>query len=102
MSKKVLTKDLMNKYNILNGIFLQTAYKIIQYLDQSISTLVFFSGNNKIYSWTSKGISEESIKNPSTSDNIFAPKSAGYPISKIKFNGNCLKQDSASFLHKSQ
>ena len=45
-------------------------------------------------------MSEESIKNPSTSDNIFAPKSAAYPISKIKFNGNCLKQDSASFLHK--
>ena len=29
ISTKVLTKDLINKYNILNGIFLQTAYKII-------------------------------------------------------------------------
>ena len=29
ISTKALTKELINKYNILNGIFLQTAYKII-------------------------------------------------------------------------
>ena len=29
-----------------------------------------------------------------------APKSVEYPISKMKFNGNCLKQGSESFLHK--
>ena len=45
-------------------------------------------------------MSEESIKNPSRSDNSFTPKRAAYPISKINFNGNSLKQDSVSFLHK--
>ena len=39
-------------------------------------------------------MSEESIKYPSISDNGFAAKrNAGYPLSKVKFNGNCLKQD---------
>ena len=44
---------------------------------------------------------EKSIKNPSTPDNSFAPNViAAYPLSKVKFNGNCLKQKSVSFLHK--
>ena len=42
---------------------------------------------------------KESIKYPSTSGNSFAPKSVDYPISKINFYGNFLKQDSV-FLHK--
>ena len=42
----------------------------------------------------------ESIKNSSASDNSFAGKSISYAISKIKFNDNCLKQKSGSFLHK--
>ena len=31
---------------------------------------------------------------------VVASRSVGYPISKIKFNGNCLRQGSESFLHK--
>ena len=46
-------------------------------------------------------MSEESLKNPSTPDNSFDPKGiVVYPLSKVKFNGNCLKQDIVSFLHK--
>ena len=46
-------------------------------------------------------MSDERIRNPSTSDNSFAPKWIfGYTLSKVKFNGNCLKQDSMSFLQK--
>ena len=43
----------------------------------------------------------ESIKNPPTSDNSFAPKLiTDYSPHRVKFNGNCLRQDSVSFLHK--
>ena len=46
-------------------------------------------------------MSEEIMKNPSTSDNSFVLKwIKGYQLPKIKFNGNCLKQDSVSFFHK--
>ena len=37
-------------------------------------------------------MSKESVKNPATSNNSFAPKCIdGYRFPKIKFNGNCLK-----------
>ena len=87
---------------MVQNIFLQMDYKIIWYLHQSINILAFFSGTDNIYSCTSKGMSEESIKNPSTSGNSFAPKrNTDYQLSKVKFNGNCLKQDRVSILHKS-
>ena len=46
-------------------------------------------------------MSEKSIKNPSTSGNCVARKQIdGYKLPKIKFNGNCVKQDVVSLLHK--
>ena len=52
--------------------------------------------------WDSTGISRESIKNPHTSDVIFAPKIIGdYRFnSTVECKGIFLKQDSLSFLHK--
>ena len=56
---------------------------------------------NKCYPWTSKRMSKESVKSPSTRDNSFAPKrNASYPLSITKLNGNYLKQNTVSFLHK--
>ena len=48
-----------------------------------------------ILSWTSKGLSDESIKPPSAPNNFLAP-SLNYVGTKIrvKFSGSCLKQDS--------
>ena len=44
---------------------------------------------------------EESLKNPSTPDNSFIPKRIdAYPLSKVKFDGNCLRKNNASFLHE--
>ena len=61
----------------------------------------FFSGASKIYSWTSKGRSEENINTPSTPDNSFVPKRIDdYILPEVKFNGNCLRQDSMPFLQK--
>ena len=47
-------------------------------------------------------MSPESIKNPPTSDINFSPKIIDkYKFSsRVEFKGICLKQDSASFLHK--
>ena len=46
-------------------------------------------------------MSEKSIKNPSTSSNCVARKWIdGYKLPKIKFNGNCVKQDVVTLLHK--
>ena len=58
-----------------------------------------FKINTVIYccwSWKSKGLSDETIKPPSTSDNSLAPALSYYFAVTIwvKFTGSCLKQDS--------
>ena len=46
-----------------------------------------------ISSWKSKGLSAESIKPPTTSDNSLTPELNCYGIkTRVKFNGSCLKQ----------
>ena len=58
---------------------------------------------NKKYisSWKSKGLSDESIKLPTTSDNSLSPL-IDYFRNKIrlKFKGDCLKQDKISYTHR--
>ena len=53
-----------------------------------------------ILSWTSKGLSNESIKPPSIPNN-FLTLSLNYLGTKIRltFSGNCLKQDKVSYTH---
>ena len=51
-------------------------------------------------SWTSKGLSNESIKPPTTSDNSFTPILNYYePKIKVYFDMSCLIQDRVTFNH---
>ena len=56
---------------------------------------------DRVLSWHSKGISNESIKPPTTSNNILNPR-LNYNDTKIKvqFTGSCLKQPKFTFTHK--
>ena len=58
------------------------------------------AGNRNILSWKSKGLSDESIKAPTTSNKILNP-SLDYVGSKIrvKFSRDCLKQERLTFNH---
>ena len=68
----------------VQNIFLQVYYKISKYLYQLINAL-------SILLVSKKGMSEESIKNPSNSNNNFAPSLINsYSLPDIKFSGNCL------------
>ena len=53
-----------------------------------------------ISSWTSKGLSNESIKPPSAPNNFLTP-SLNYVGTKIrvKLSGSCLKQDKVTYAH---
>ena len=53
-----------------------------------------------ISSWESKGLCNEIIKPPTTSNNCLAPE-LSYFINKtrVKFNGSCLKQDKITYTH---
>ena len=56
---------------------------------------------DRVLSWQSKGISNESIKPPTTSNNSLNPR-LSYNDTKIKvqFTGSCLKQPNFTFTHK--
>ena len=53
-----------------------------------------------ILSWKSKGLSDEIIKPPTTSDNSLAPALIyiGHKT-REKFDGSCKKQDKITFTH---
>ena len=56
---------------------------------------------DRVLSWQSKGLSNESIKPPTTSNNSLNPR-LSYNDTKIKvqFTGSCLKQPKFTFTHK--
>ena len=54
-----------------------------------------------VSSWQSRGLSNESIKLPTTSDNSLTPELNYYGTkTKIKFTGSCLKQSSHILTHE--
>ena len=56
---------------------------------------------DRVLSWQSKGISNESIKPPTTSDNSLNPKLSYYGTkTRVQFTGSCLKQPNFTFTHK--
>ena len=57
---------------------------------------------DRVLSWQSKGVSNESIKPPIASDNSLTPEFSYYNITRTraKFKGSCLKQSNFTFTHK--
>ena len=54
-----------------------------------------------ILSWKSKGLSAESIRPPTISDNSFTPELNYYGTkTSVKFNGSCLQQSKISYTHR--
>ena len=55
---------------------------------------------DRVLSWQSKGLSNESIKPPTTTNNSLTPELNYYGTKiKTKFNGSCLKQPHHNFTH---
>ena len=53
-----------------------------------------------VLSWNSKGLSPESIKPPTTSDNGVTPELNYYGTkTRVKYNGTCLQQSKISYTH---
>ena len=60
----------------------------------------FFNNTNFISEWISKGLSSESIKPPTTSNNSLAPAINNYGTkTRVKFTGSCLQQSKISYTH---
>ena len=74
------------------------AYLIFQPLYRYFKTI---TNTNYILSWKSRGLSAESIKPPTTSDNILTPELSYYDYNiRVKFTGSCLKQSKITYTHK--
>ena len=53
-----------------------------------------------VSSWKSKGLSAETIKSPTTSDNSLSPTLSYYDTkTRVKFTGSCLEQSKISYTH---
>ena len=58
------------------------------------------ASTNYVSSWQSKGLSDETVKPPATSDNSLNPKVSYYGAkARLEFRGSCLKQDKSTFNH---
>ena len=73
------------------------AYLIFQAIYTHFKTV---TNTNYILSWKYRGLSAESIKPPTTSDNSLNPELSyiDYNI-RVKFTGSCLKQSKISYTH---
>ena len=75
-------------------------YLVFQLLNKYFKAIT--NANTKyISSWQSKGLSDESIKPPATSDYKLNPKVNYYGTkTRLEFRGSCLKQDKSTFNHQ--
>ena len=73
-------------------------YLVFQTVSRYFKTVS--ANDSNILSWKSKGLSDESIKPPSTSNKMLNP-SLDYVGTKarVKFNGDCLKEEKITFNH---
>ena len=59
------------------------------------------TNTNYISLWKSKGLSAESIKPPTTSDNSLTPELSYYDYNiRVTFTGSCLKQSNITYTHE--
>ena len=104
-SDHLLVQNELNKLKTFDSSY----YHGKNYFDEdgALNYLVFQSLNkyfklitntNFVSSWKSKGLSDESIKTPTTSDNSLNPELNYYGTNtRVKFTGSCLKQSNVSY-----
>ena len=100
---KALTKDLTDKFRILNGVkyFSSGIFQNYLVFIPAENYIKYFSFTNWINSSKSNGMSEENIGNVTKSDSNLAPNCVDYYVlPDINFNGHCLIQNDISIYKK--
>ena len=96
ISAKGLTKDLINKFSILNRAryFSSGIFQNYLVFIPAKKYFKYFSGTTRIELWKSNRMSEESIENITKSNSNFAPTFVDHHLlPDINFNGNCLTKN---------
>ena len=93
ISTKGLTKDLINKFSVLNGskYFYSGIFQNYLVFIPAKNYIKYFSGTTWIDFWKSNGIPEENIEKITKSDSHFSPTFVDHHIlPDLNFNGHCL------------
>ena len=92
ISAKGLTKELINRFIILNGATYFSSRLFLNYLVflPAKKYIKYFSGTTRIDSWKSNGMSEKNIENITKLDINFARAFVDHYLSPdINFNRHC-------------
>ena len=106
ISTKGLTKDLINKFSIVNGAkyFSSVIFQNYLVFIPAKKYIKYFSGTTRIDSWKSDGMSEETIENienVTRSGSNFAPTFVDQNfLPDINFHGHCLTKNNVSIPKK--
>ena len=96
--KKLKTFD--SSYFIAKSYFEEDGtqnYFVFQPMNKYCEVIV---NTDYVSSWKSKGLSDEIIKPPSTSDNSLTSALSYYSTkTRVKFTGSCLQQPKVSYTH---
>ena len=106
-SKNLLVENELNKLKTFDSSYFigkshfeedgTQNYLVFQPLNKYFKVI---TNTDYISSWKSKGLSAESIKPPTTSDNSLTPTLSYYGTkTRVKFTGSCLKQPKISYTH---
>ena len=96
ISRKVLTKDLINKFSIFNGAkyFSSGIFQYYLVFILARKYIKYFSGFNRIDSWKSNETLEENIEHATKSDRNVVPTFVDHHLLPvISFNGHCLMKN---------
>ena len=103
ISTKGLTKDLINKFSILNGAkyFSSGIFQNYLVFIPAKKYIKYFSGTTRINSWKSIGMSEKIIENITKSYSNFALTFVDHHLlPDMNFNGHCLIKNNISIPKK--
>ena len=93
-------KTFNSGYFIGKGHFEKDGTQIYLVFEPIIKYFKLIASTDYISSWKSKGLSAESNKPPTISDNSLIPKLNYYGNKfRVKFTGSCLKQPNFSYTH---
>ena len=106
-SKNLLVENYLNKLKTFDSSYFigkshfeedgTQNYLVFQPINKYFKVI---ANTDYVSSWKSKGLSAESIKPPTTSDNSLTPALSYYGTkTRVKFTGSCLKQPKISYTH---
>ena len=106
-TKDLLVKNVLNKLNTFDSSYFigkshfeedgTQNYSVFQPINKYFKVV---TSTDYVSLWKSKGLSDETIKPSTTSDNSLTPALSHYGTkTKVKFTGSCLKQPKISCFH---